>query len=347
MGSTSAMNNGKSDFGARARTLRAEVAGLKYGIPPLLVLLVALFMFEIVAFDLGQLSNYLHLNFGTGGAWSVEDVLGESHARYLWGATALIYLNISVFVIIVCGILIYQSLSRQGFWLFVGLGALLAIGGIANFVYSVNSENALSGIFTLTFDSLRSTNRFEPSQLRNFELVLTFINGLSVVVPAFAIMAGCAAMTRIPGISPSGDALTTQMRRMREAVNAGVALMVAGILHMNVWLSWPAALVANEAVSVELAEVAQAVSIYWGAAFTLLIMSFYITATVQLGREAMIVITRSPEIIGDKSPDQWLKEHRLSLSLAQQLPQLGLLFAPLLAGPIGTMLVNLSGLVGT
>ena len=36
----------------------------------------------------------------------------------------------------------------------------------------------------------------------------------------------------------------------------------------------------------------------------------------------------------------WLKEHDLSITLGEQLPQIGIMLAPILAGPLGSLVMG-------
>jgi len=39
-------------------------------------------------------------------------------------------------------------------------------------------------------------------------------------------------------------------------------------------------------------------------------------------------------------PQAWLKEHDLSLTLDEQLPQIAIMLAPILAGPLGSLVMG-------
>ncbi len=41
-----------------------------------------------------------------------------------------------------------------------------------------------------------------------------------------------------------------------------------------------------------------------------------------------------------KDPQAWLKEHDLSITLGEQLLQIGIMLAPILAGPLGSLVMG-------
>ena len=41
-----------------------------------------------------------------------------------------------------------------------------------------------------------------------------------------------------------------------------------------------------------------------------------------------------------QDPQRWLHDHHFSITLGEQLPQIGVILGPLLAGPIGSFLMS-------
>ena len=128
------------------------------------------------------------------------------------------------------------------------------------------------------------------------------------------------------------------MERLKSLLNGGSALLVVGVLHMHVWLRWPAALVHDPRVGAEILGFSSAVSIFWGVAFSLLIMAFYLPVAALITDRASAILAQSPEEAGGKDAKEWLQEQGLSMTPTRQLPQIAAMLAPLLAGPLGRVL---------
>jgi hypothetical protein len=137
--------------------------------------------------------------------------------------------------------------------------------------------------------------------------------------------------------------LETQMRKFKIIISSGSILMVAGILHMITWLRWPAALVADEWISLNVVSFSESLGLYWGATFSLMIAVFYLPAAVNIQQRCELIIAEQPELLCGMEPQDWLKKHGLLVSPLQQIPQIAVILAPLLAGPIGSVMTDLSG----
>ena len=123
------------------------------------------------------------------------------------------------------------------------------------------------------------------------------------------------------------------MRTLKEVLNAGSAILVSGVLHMGVWLRWPAALVDEKDVQEAVSGVSLAITLFWGIAFTLMLIATYGPAAAYLGSYARELLHKGPYATQISDPEQWLRSHGLFFTLSEQLPQIGVMLAPLLAGP--------------
>jgi hypothetical protein len=118
-------------------------------------------------------------------------------------------------------------------------------------------------------------------------------------------------------------------------LNTSAALLVAGILHMNTWLRWPAVFATDEIAREGIEQFALAVSVFWGMTFSLMIVAAFVPATLLL-RESALDLHAS--VAGaDPDPDHWLAGHGFKLSMGEQLRQVAIILAPLLAGPAASL----------
>lgn len=317
----------------------AESKSLLLLLPPISVLVLAGIVFELVAFDLYQLRLKIPPFFPDSAAMNTALILRESQARYVWCAGLLLNVMADLAVITICIRILLRPMSRRGRQLYTGLCALFCLGSLGNLAASMGSDSAFSAIFYFTYDNLEASGRFEQVHLGAIRWSLVSLNAMSAVAPIIAMFAACRTMVSRAATAEDGlHRMAEQMRRMKELLNLGSALLVLGIVHMNAWLRWPAALVADPGIASDINGLSLSVSLFWGAAFTLMIIAFYLPAALLLRQRASALLAETG------SPDSvmtWLKDHGLSLSPAEQMPQLAAMLAPLLAGPVGSALGNL------
>ena len=188
--------------------------------------------------------------------------------------------------------------------------------------------------------SLQASGRFDAGFLGHVHAVVSLINALAVIAPIVAVLAACSSVAP-PGQGQRLDVhyVATRMRHLREVLNAGSALLVTGILHMDAWLRWPASLVSDRDVQEPILGVALAITLFWGATFTLMLIATYAPATTYLGVQARKLLEDDVVFRTTHNPEQWLKDNGLFITLGEQLPQIGVMLAPLLAGPLGSLLM--------
>lgn len=324
---------------ATAGSRRSERFYLLLAVPPLAVSVIATAIFELSAFNITDLVDVVAAYFAIAPESDPIMVLGESRSRFYWSTALLLYLFTAAYLLVLSAVVMKRSLSPSGFKLFLLVGLVLSLLGIANLTYVALAGTPLSGIYSFTFDSLEASGRFKPLHLTIVQVGVSFLNGLGIVAPAFSLMAGCATLAPAPAGTPNqARHLADQMERLKSLLNGGSALLVVGVLHMHVWLRWPAALVQDPKVAAEILGFSSAVSIFWGVAFSLLIMAFYLPVAALITDRASTILAQSPEEAGGKDVKEWLQEQGLSMTPTRQLPQIAAMLAPLLAGPFGRVL---------
>jgi len=128
------------------------------------------------------------------------------------------------------------------------------------------------------------------------------------------------------------------MRDLKEVLYAGSAILVTGILHMGNWLRWPAALVGDQAVQDAVRGVALSVGLFWGATFTLVLFATYAPAAGVLATRARARLRDDAYRKAVPHPEQWLRENGFFVGISDELPQIAVMAAPLVAGPLGAVL---------
>ena len=241
---------------------------------------------------------------------------------------------------ILCGLMIYRAHSRRRLLLVAAVGAALCLVGVMTLFQSIATQGVLyRSVFAFTFLTLEASARFSPAFLAYVHSLISIINGLAVVAPVIAVLAACSTLARPEdGRASDLDALTEQMRDLKEGLYAGSAILVTGILHMGNWLRWPAALVGDQAVQDAVRGVALSISLFWGATFTLVLFATYAPAASVLAARARARLKDEAYAKSISHPEQWLKEHGFFVGISDELPQIVVMAAPLVAGPLGALL---------
>jgi hypothetical protein len=166
---------------------------------------------------------------------------------------------------------------------------------------------------------------------------------MAAIVSTLSLVTGSCIMADKNKIRKDDlQVLVLQMRQLKKFIGIVSVMLVAGVLHMIAWLHWPTALIADKSLAAHVVNFSEAIGLYWGATFSLLIATFYIPAAWSISKRAEDIITAYPEQTQGMEMQEWLQKHSMSLSPLQQVPQLLAMLAPLLVGPIGATVSKLS-----
>ncbi|MDT7043524.1 hypothetical protein [Candidatus Nitronereus thalassa] len=312
-------------------------------IPPLLILGLAQLLFEITSAPsmTGVTTALERLAHQNPESLDIR-VLQEGRGRYAWLAMALLSLVAFVYGTVAGCQIIWHSHFRSRLPLILSIGTVLMGIGILGLIYQVQSEAAMYRlIFGFTFTTFSHSGLFHPQFLSNVKFILLILNTFAVIVPAIIILAASSALATPPDKSPSTlDTLSTQMHQLRNTLNIGSIALVAGILHMHAWLQWPASLFQDASFQSAASNTALAITVFWGTSFTLMLMATYGPAATTLSAQARHILQRDHHEGRIHDPQAWLKDHDLSITLGEQLPQIGIMLAPVLAGPLGSLVMG-------
>ncbi len=311
--------------------------------PPIFVYTLATLLFE-----LSFTKNLLDLPTKIGALIASQDlasltfILTEMKVRYIWFATTVVYLIVCLYAATLCGTIIYRSHSGKRFALVKTVGIVLIIGGILSLIYSAMTRNAMFQlIYHFSFHTLQDTKFYETNFLGHIDHLLALSNALAVIVPCFVLLA--AASTIVPSLDPHQDHLihlTAQMRHLKGVLNAGSAILVGGILNMHAWLRWPTGLTLDPNVQSAYSGAVLSITMFWGSTFTLMLITTYGPAASYLSSQARNFAEEAHRAGTIQDPRRWLQDNHFSITLGEQLPQIGVILGPLLAGPIGSFLMS-------
>lgn len=311
-------------------------------VPPVLVFLCASILFEFTVPGAPDFAQAVH-SAVTGQDVGVVQVLDEARGRYFWFSTVLLMLFVAMYAVAVCAVNVYQNLAWPDMKLVLAAGLAILLISLASPAISAKYETALSiAVYDFTFAALRGSGRFADSFLVTVSRTITLVNVLAAIVPPVILISACGSLVPAP-VHRADDPqyFVERMRCLRDFLNASSAFLVAGILHMAAWLHWATTLVAAKEPRLAAEGLAHSISLYWGATFTVLIISAYVPAANTIRTRVLHVIRAKVQ-----DPSKWLTENGFSRSPAQQLPQIMTMLAPLMAGQIGSLIGALGGSVG-
>jgi len=306
----------------------------------------SLIAYPLVVFILGHLLfDWIGIPFAQHVLEEAESALAGANPNqaisdgHVWAATAHLYLLVSLFVLVALSRWMWTRIRGRLAFAYLAIAGFLIALGIAYLINVDISDRPIKGIFLFTYRSLRVDMELVISPILAFiGNTLTAINLLGVVVPAVLCAFG-PLIVREPIGAWTEKELMIRVRDARMLAVLASLFLVAGVLHMYAWMSWAPQLLNKEG----LLTVVGSVAFYWGSVFTMMLAALYFPILLVLQDRAEAVMEAQQVPLMER--DDWLQQRGLSVRLANQLPQVIGILAPLIAAPAGKFLANLSLLV--
>ncbi len=311
---------------------------LRFAIAPLLTIVVGKTLFERLAFDFPQLSSGMTDYFaGMGGNVPVSATLLESKARMLWMTAVLLYffVNAGYFSFL------WNTLKKNAN---DNLTLLLVITGLISAVeiYYLSvitpSQSPIKNIFHFTFDALSASTLVSPNNLLAIQITLNIINLLAIIVVPLTIVTCCGIIGQS---SDNIKDLEIRFNQLKDLIKGSSAIMITGIIHMQLWLSWPLGLMSDFDEIKSLKEVILTVIQYWGICYSLTIAALYLPVSSHLRNLAR---NRCKDLDGEtglaKLPP-WLDDNPGVQSASARIPQLVAILGPMLVGTLSPAMTDL------
>jgi hypothetical protein len=329
-------------------TVSGETAALGFAIAPLLVYVLATAILEVGGLGFAASVDAVKAAGGPKTGGLATALLAANHARVVWLTSVLVFCTVALTVLVASVLLIHASLSRAGFRIFMLVAAGLSIVGLVQFWASTATDSNLALIFHFTYDSLRATGRFVDGELSSILLLVTLVNVLAAVVPFFVIVSGCSLVTLQPArhVADIRHYLFRRMADLKTIVNLGSAMLVAGALHLLLWLRWPIAFTEQGEIQAAVGEWALSVTLYCGTAYSLMIAALYVPCSIALTKNADLALQRAMPELSEPDRVKWLEQHGFSAAPIRQIPQIIAALAPMFAGPIGAAVSGLGSPFG-
>lgn len=295
---------------------------LRFAIPPFLIILVSKILFSQIAFDFPQYTHALARMVAQTPPDPLSTIaLHEAKARLLWLISALLYFFISFGLIAYLWFLIKKYSGKYAFALFM-LCSLLAGAEIFFLLLSDPEFSPIHHIFLFSYDTLSASALFPAHTLNLIHRLLDIINILAIFIPFFIIVCACSIVKQHDQFP---DKSASQFKDFRELIQSSSALMIAGIIHMQLWLSWPISLSEPLSINTEAKTLIITILQYWGVCYSLTIAALYLPIRLHFENH-------HPLADNDKN---------IHYSISQKILQITSILGPSLVGAIAPELTNI------
>jgi len=320
------------------RTFSRDVLfSLRFSLAPFGMLLLGKILFELLAFRFPELNQSLIQSFSEIKEQPLSLSFQEAKARILWLTSVILYFFVcSAFIAFIWNTL-KRSLTKSSIAVLISAVMIYSVSEIAYLSQAAVNERPLVTIFRFTFDSLQASKQYSLNELSRISFTLSIVNFVAIIIVPLGIVTGCCIMQGcIPHHKVGLESLLKKSKYIKELLVGGSAVMVIGILHMQLWLNWPVTFVVDDDVRQQIEAVTLAICQYWGVIYTLTMAALYIPSAFSLSEQARELINLENSTTDKVNSEIWLAENKMLLSINGQLPQLLAVIAPMLAGTLGS-----------
>ena len=316
----------------------------RFFLPPFLTFILGNILFELLAFNFLKLNQTLIYQLPSIEGISTGIKLNEINARLLWATSIMLYF----FIIIQFGHFILTtlktSINRSTLIFFVLLASMISLMETYYLATVSPSKSPIASIFHFTFTTLSISGLFTSIQLATLQTILNILNLTALLTVPFGIVAGCCIMHKIPSMSlKNPEYFLNRSKQLKKLVMFSSMTMVIGVIHMQLWLSWPLSLVSESRKITELSSVILTTCQYWGIFYSLIIGSLYFPSARYLSHHATLALLQEDDKTLRENPSAWLKRHNMQFSFSSScISQMITIIAPMLVGSLGTTLSQLS-----
>ncbi len=313
------------------------VSALQFAVPPVIIILLGKWFFEVLAFDFPQHTQDLlsHLEEMDSSVLLTLS-LQESKARLQWLSSAILYLFVNGGFFILLWTLIKKHAYDKRFKVLISVALMSGLEILYLFITNAD-HSPIYNIFHFTYRSVSITGFLSASTLYFIHSLLNVINFLAIIAAPYVIITSCCII-REQATQP--EQLTEQSLHFKELIQGASAVMVVGIIHMQLWLSWPLSLTSELPHINEMKGIILAVIQYWGICYTLTIAALYLPVSAHLRKKALIMTSTASSVnMGSRThPDSSFQ------SFSSQITQIAAIMGPMLVGSIVPSLTDIFSL---
>jgi hypothetical protein len=316
---------------------------LRFFIPAFLTLMLGKILFELLAFNFQELNQYLLQNVGKANQLTVVVKINEIQARLLWLTSVMLYFFIITGLSVFLWNILKNALTKMTLLIFVLIGVIISAMEIIYLLQVDYLQSPLLSIFNFTFNTLLGSRLFSANELFVIHTTLNIINLITIIIPLFIMLAGCCILFEKPLVVVKEPGYFREKSSLlKKLVTGSSAMMVIGIVHMQLWLNWPVTFIGDAQVIEQFKSITLSICRYWGVVYTLTIAALYLPAANYLSNQAKVAIETGQDEEIKKDPVKWLVENKMLVSPIAQLPQIVAVVAPML---VGSLTSTLSGII--
>lgn len=251
-----------------------------------------------------------------------EAAVADMGARLTWGFAALAFVVAFVAALVVCLHVIWRASAGTTRITLMGLSLL---GGAAGIVTGL-AGNPLT--LPKVADDLIAG--FTKMGIADGAFLLHLFNGLAMASAALLTFAAASTLVLARGRETDAPMLQRQARRLRHVLYAGAAVLIAGSTTTATMHRLPIAYL-NEPWSRAFETFSQVSAIAAGTLWSFFLVAIYLpSALILRSRFAHLAQAALPRA-NDRERRQWITDHGLDLSPAQQLKRLVAVLGPVLS----------------
>jgi hypothetical protein len=316
---------------------------LRFFIPAFLTLMLGKILLELLAFNFQELNQYLLQNVGKANQLTVVVKINEIQARLLWLTSVMLYFFIITGLSVFLWNILKNALTKMTLLIFVLIGVIISAMEIIYLLQVDYLQSPLLSIFNFTFNTLLGSRLFSANELFVIHATLNIINLITIIIPLFIMLAGCCILFEKPLVVVKEPVYFREKSSLlKKLVTGSSAMMVIGIVHMQLWLNWPVTFIGDAQVIEQFKSITLSICRYWGVVYTLTIAALYLPAANYLSNQAKVAIETGQDEEIKKDPVKWLVENKMLVSPIAQLPQIVAVVAPML---VGSLTSTLSGII--
>ena len=273
----------------------------------------------------------------TPSAWA-----GDLLARVTWGTLCFFLVCACIYAYLASLITLKEYFRRKSVVISIILWVFLSTAMLVSFVFSDQFDNPLRHALVSNFWENREFTQTGYFILK-FTLAIGLIAALAVIITMAAI--GSAILPKV-GFWVGDEERELELVHLLS--NLITRMMVAGslifVLSVQAYVSlqiWPITMT-DPGQIVPARRLGMAMAVYWGAINATVLLAIYAATAFFHDRRLMAIASRR---CGSSEPtlaSKWLKRNGVRRDLASRLPDLGAGLAPLITGPLGSFLADLT-----
>lgn len=257
-------------------------------------------------------------------------------ARASWTLINGVHVLACLAAIVTAGIVIYRALpkpdySRSKKWMLISI-VVVAAADISILVAIWTLGDVSSPAQTLSHSTV-------GQMIPWFNRYNRLLDALSFTGTLAMAVAACATIWKWNAADETEAQLKQRVNLLKPILYVSAATLAIAVFRISATHGWAASYLPPESnIGKSVASLVSGIVASMGTLFTLLVAGIFVPAAVVLRARIRDLATREQP----KDPDGWLASHGLALSFSQSVRGVLALLTPLLAGPVGELIAQVT-----